>query len=396
MAFMGGLLAEGPGQEGYSNLMVNVMAMAPKNMNSEEFSRFIEGMGASINGSSGRNSMTLSGSFIASNWEIGLESMINILANPAFAQNNLEEFRAETLAMLKLQKEQLPDRTFTALRKAIYKDHPYRLNPIGETETVSAVTPADLAAYHDRYIRPENMYVVVAGDIDPKLVAEALDKALADWKPASAPETKVTIPDPPKPVEGPVEVREIQESAQQTHLGMAYLCPGMGSPDQAALEVLDSYLSGLGGLLFNELRNKQSLAYTVASSYNPGLKVGAFNFYIATDPQKTGQATSGILNIIDTLRTAPLTEEQVQGAIRYLMGQKVIMRQTLSFRSDEFVFSVLYNLGEDYDERHLAEIEAVTAQDILRVAQKYLVPGSGVLSVVGNEPSTQEAFQNFK
>ncbi|MDR2367797.1 MAG: insulinase family protein [Deltaproteobacteria bacterium] len=396
ISFMGGLLGEGKGEDGYSNLMSNVMAMAPKDMTSEDFARFVEGMGASISGYSGRNSMGVNGTFIASNWETGLESMFKVLSKPAFAQNNLEEFRAETLATLKLQREQLTDRTFNALRDRLYGDHPYHLNNLGDTESVSAATAKGLSAYHDRLIRPENMYIVVAGDIDPNIVAEAVDRYLADWKAPRAKNTKVAVPDPPKPItDGPVKLADVEETAQQTHLAIAFLTPGMGSPDQAPLEVLDSYLSGLGGLLFNELRNQQSLAYAVGSSFNPGLKTGAFNFYIATDPQKTGQATAGMLDIIGRLRANPLTDEQVQGAIRYLRGQRLIARQTLSSRADEFVFNVLYGLGPDFEKRHLAEIEAVTPGDILRVAKDYLDPASAVISLVGNEASTDQAFGNW-
>jgi zinc protease len=392
ISFMGGILGEQDGQEGYSNLMAHVMAMAPNDMSSEEFARFVEGMGASVSGIAGRNSMGLSGSFIAANWEIGLEAMVKLASKPAFAQNNLEEYRAETLAMLKLQREQLPERTFSSLRVGLFGSHPYHVNPLGETETVANVTDKQLAAFHDRLIRPENMYVVVGGDVDPKLVAEALDNFLADWKPAPQPGDKVVVPPPPKPIEASVELKDVQETAQQTHLGIGFLAPGLGSPDQAAMEVLDSYLSGMGGLLFNELRNKRSLAYTVASFYSPGLQTGSFNFYIATDPQKTGQATSGMLEIIARLREAPLSEEAIQAAIRYLCGQKVINRQTLSNRADEFIYNVLYDLGPDFSDRHLAKIEAVTPEDVLRVARQYLDPQHGVLSVVGQDSSTAEAF----
>ncbi|MDR2386022.1 MAG: insulinase family protein [Deltaproteobacteria bacterium] len=392
IGFMGGVLADQDKLTGYSNLMSNLMAMAPKDMTSEEFSRFIEGMGASLSGYSGRNSMGLSGTFIAANWETGLESMMKILSKPAFAANNLEELRAETLAALKLQKEQLTERTFNQLREGLFGDHPYHLNTYGDTETVSSVTAEQLRAFHDRLIRPENMFVIVGGDINPQLVAESLDGYLADWKTKEQANSLVEVPAPPQAIEAPVKLREIQPTAQQTHLAVAFLAPGLGHPDQAALEVLSSYLSGLGGVLFNELRNKRGLAYAVASFYNPGLKTGAFNFYIATDPQKTGEATSGILEIIEGLRLKPLSEDEVQSAIKFLLGQKLISHQTLASRAEEFMYNVLYDLGENFDQEHIGQIEAVTPQEVLKAAQKYLDPKRAVLSAVGQEASTEAAF----
>ncbi|MDR1677429.1 MAG: insulinase family protein, partial [Deltaproteobacteria bacterium] len=264
VAFMGGLLADEPGQEGLSNFMSHVMPMATKEMNSEEFSRFIEGMGAQVHGISGRNSLGLSGNFLSANWETGLDVLIKVLAKPAFAENNMEEFRAETLALLKIQQEQLSELTFNNLRKVLYGQHPYHKNNLGLTEVVAEIKAADLEGFHNRLVRPENMYIVVAGDVEPKLVAEALDNFLAAWKPASVSpgvSTKVLIPEPPEPIKEPQKIKEVKESAQQTHLSLAFLAPAMDDPDRAPMEVLDSYLSGLGGLLFQELRNKKSLAY---------------------------------------------------------------------------------------------------------------------------------------
>jgi zinc protease len=393
-AVMGGLLAESEGQDGLSNLMSMVWPKASTKLNSEEFSRAVEDLGAFVEAISGRNSIGLVGSFMASNWQEGLGLLTDVLRSPAFSEDNTEEARLEVLASLKLQDEQVAERLFKILRQKLFGKHPYHLNALGTPETVSGFTKNTLLSFYRSLVRPDNLVIAVAGDVEPKVVIEVLEDYLKDWQ-IEEKVKPVTVPEPPTPLAAKVSGKDALESAQ-THLGLAFLVPGLGHPDQAPLEVLDAYLSGMGGVLFNELRNKRSLAYTVGSSYNAGLNAAAFSFYIASDPSKTGEALSGMLGIIGDLSDKPLTDQVVAGAIRYVTGLQKIRLQTLGSRADQTVFNNLYGLGADFDRRHLAEIEAVKASDVQRVAKKYLNPEVAAMVVVGNEKSVEDAYKAFE
>jgi predicted Zn-dependent peptidase len=327
---------------------------------------------------------------MSSDWQKGLEIVLDLICHPAFNEANIEEVRAEQLASLKLQDEQLTEKTFRLLRQGLYQDHPYHLDALGKTEVVANATREQIVNFHQTFFRPEFMTIVVSGNIIPDEVAKYLDELLVDWKPAGVGELVKTPPPPPVIEGGPLKLTETIQSAQ-THLGLSFLAPGLGHPDQAPLEVLDSYLSGMGGPLFNELRNKQSLAYAVMSSYGAGLNVGAFMFYIATDPQKTEQALVGLNTLIEQVRTEKLTNEAVSQAIKYLTGQQKINFQTLGKQSEEALYNSLYGLGLDYKEKHLNQIKAVTAEDIFRVAQKYLDPKQSVLAIVGTPATDLQA-----
>ncbi|MDR2443531.1 MAG: insulinase family protein [Deltaproteobacteria bacterium] len=391
--FRGGLLAEGKGRDGLSNLMSRVWSKAPESMNSEVFARKVEDLGASIDGSSGRNSVSLSGSFMASNWLEGLDLLTEVLLRPAFADDNLQEARQEILAYLKMQDEHLQQRLFKLLRRALYKDHPYHGDVLGLIETVANFTRDDLIAFYRDQIRPDNLVLAVSGDIEPVAVLEALERRLSGWAPgASGP---LDVYAPPSAPPAPIFVHDSVETAQ-THIALAFLTPGIGHPDQAALEVLEYHLSGLGGLLFRELRDKRSLAYTVSAGFNPGLEVGAFSFYIASDSQKTSEALSGLLEMIDVVREKPLTNEELEGAIRYVTGTRKIHLQTLVSRSNEAILSRLYDLGLDFNRRYLLAIEEVTSEDIIRVAQKYLRPDHLTLAVVGSAKSIEASQEIVK
>ena len=379
---MGGMLYEPQGQEGVANLMTRVWAKATETMDSDAFTRAVEGMGATIDSSSGRNSMTIYGSFMSANWLEGLDFLADAMIKPAFAPDNIEEARQEILAWIKVAEEHLTDRVVKNLRNILFRGHPYQGDTLGKTETVSAITRDDLVAYYNSKIRPDNVVVAIAGDIEPKAAVEALERRLGSW--TGAPGAPIPpLPEVPGPLKEPTEIDEAADSAAQVHLAVAFLAPGLGHPDQAPLEVLSGHLNGLGGVMFNELRNKRSLAYSVGAGYNPGLKVGAFTFYIASDNQKTRDALTGMLGIIEDIRTKPIDEAAVAGAIRYVSGNRKIQLQSLESRSDEALFSELYNLGPDFDKRYLEALAAVTAEDVLRVAAKYFDPQTIAVSVVG-------------
>jgi zinc protease len=395
-AAMGGSLAEEPNQEGLANLTTNVMTLASQNKDSAELSRFVEGLGGAIVPSNGRNSMGLTSSFMSVNWEEALTTISDVLKKPAFSEDNLKEIKAETLANLALKEEQLSNKAFRLMRQALYPNHPYGQEVDGRPETVAAFQREDLVKFHSALYGPDQLYLLVAGDIVPEEVAKSLETLFADWPESRVPKKKVVVPPPPAPLTGRNATSLTVDSAQ-THLALAFFAPPMGHPDSAALNVLESHLSGMGGLLFNELRNKRSLAYTVFSMYQSGLNSSYNAMYIATDPQKSAEAVSGLLEIIELVRTQPLTDEEVGQAISYFVGQKKVNSQRLSSRSEEALLNSLYGLGLDYAEEQIKRVEAVTAADVLRVAQTYFTPETSVLAVVGNEASiaaAREAYLN--
>ncbi|MDR1545261.1 MAG: insulinase family protein [Deltaproteobacteria bacterium] len=393
-SFMGGLLAEGPGQEGLVNHMAVTWDKSTQRLSAEELSRAVEDLGASVVSGSGRNTVSLSGSFLSANWRQGFELLAEVLKTPAFSPDTVEESRQEILAAIKLKDEDLSDRLFRLVRRRLWSGHPYGGDQLGLAETVAAFKREDLLECWRGLIRPEGLVVAVAGDVEPKEALELIKATFGDWRQPGESLWRGRPP-VPAPFVGPLKDSETLDRAQ-THLALTFAAPGLGSPDQAALETLDAYLSGMGGVLFNELRNKRSLAYGVYSAYQPLLDTGAFSFYIATDPQKTVEALTGIRAIIEDLRAKPRTKDEVDEAIRYLSGLKKIYLQTLESRTTEAVFYELFGFGLDYERRLLEAIEALTPEDLQRAAVKYLAEENCVMAVVGDQESVDASTAAFK
>ncbi|MDR1608642.1 MAG: insulinase family protein [Deltaproteobacteria bacterium] len=390
----GGLLGEKDGEDGLANFFAEVWPKSTQKLSVPEMALAVENLGASVDGFSGRNSLGLSGSFLATNWEKGLGLILDLVTEPGLAPESLEEVREEILVALKTQDEQMADRLFRLVRRGVFGDHPYHRDNLGLKETVAKFAVKDLKDFYSEIIRPETLQVAVAGDIDPQAALDFLRARLGSWRPEGEAREVIT-PAPPKPLTQTAFGLDNVERAQ-VHLAIAFLAPGLASPDQAPLDVLTAYLSGMGGVLFSTLRDQQSLAYVVTSGYGPGLDTGTFYFYIATDPQKTSQALTSLQTIINQIRNEPIDEAKVSGAKRYLLGVKKISRQTLGRRLDETVFNKVFGLGLDFEDQYLKAIEAVTPADLQRVAQKYLSFENAFFGAAGQGEVVEKAWAAIK
>ena len=378
-AFLGGVRYETKQDNGINNFMAEIWDRGTTRLSSEELARQIENMAASISSFSGRNSFGLESEFLSKFLDPGLDLFAEVLTQPAFSPEETEKARPVILAAIKRQQEQMPSRTFKLFSRTLYDGNPYSLNTLGTEETVLKITAKDIRAYYEKYAKPDNLVITVVGNVDPEHIKNRFNKLLADFqgKAASPPDIPA-----PKSWQG---VREAVDSVEkaQTHLVWGYLAPPMSSPDRYALEVLDSVLSGMGGRLFVQLRDKQSLAYTVSSFYSPGLDTGAFGFYIAFDPAKYEQAREGFDKIITEITQKPITDLELAAAKEYILGSYDIGLQSYGAQASELAFNDLYGLGLDYSEKYIEGINKVTAKDVLKAAKKYLNKDRMVKVVVG-------------
>lgn len=381
---LGGLLAESPETEGLASLTAEVWPLAAGGRQRAEFLREAERLGAAFSATSGRNSFFLTARFPSRNREEGLRLLLDILREPVFAAEDLDEARAERLADLRQQAEDPAAMAGLLARRALFgPDHPYGLNPLGREATVAAFRPETLADFYEELVRPERLVVSAAGDVDGQWLKEELSRALAGWankKKAGA----IAWPAGAEPPTEPRLIRATMADRAQTHLRLEFPTPGLGQADQAALEVLADYLGGgMGGPLFMELRERQSLAYDLYSLYQPGLNGGEFIFYIAADPAKAEAAARGLAEVIEQCRAGELDEEELEGARRLTLGKRKRGEETAAERAEAALLWQLYGLGPDFEARHQAAIAAVSAADLKRVAEVYLRPERGVMVQVG-------------
>jgi zinc protease len=383
--WMGGLRYEDARSNGVNNLIAALITRGTKTLSGDELAHEVEAMAGSIGGFSGRNSFGMRAELLARHWERGLEIVADCLLNPAFADAELEKERRQALEEIRTQADNISSEAFRLFQQTLYRKHPYRMDVLGTAESVAGLTRKRLVDYYRRHMAAEQMTLAIVGDIDPDAV---IKKARALFGAATG-RGSVT-PDAPAPPWDPEELMPAQQvfkfqNKQQAHVVYGFPGTTITDRDRFALEVLATILSGQGGRLFVELRDKRGLAYRVSAFSVEGVDPGYFAVYIATSPDNLQVAVSGIEDELTKVATTPVPKVELERAKRYLVGAHEISLQRRAALASTLAFHECYGVGWDEYRRYAPGILAVTASDVQRVAQKYLDLGHAVVATVKPE-----------
>jgi zinc protease len=384
--FPGGLRFEATATNGLGNFMAGMLTRGTEKRSREELVREVDEMAGGISGFSGRNSTGVSAKFLSRNFDKGLEIMADLILNPTFPEDEMEKLRKDILASIKRQEDYLPGYTFKLLYKTIYKEHPYSMPASGEVETVSAFRRADLLSHYQKVFVPERMVLAIVGDINKNHAIEKVKELFKGFKGKAEPvpnghEPKLPIEERQKDIRTTGEVKE----KAQTNIGIGFLGTTITSEDRYAMSILSEVLSSHGGRLFVELRDKLSLAYALSAFSRPGVEPGIFGLYIGSAPEKKDEAIEGLLRELNKVVAEKITEEELQRAKSALVGGYEIGLQDVSSQVSDMANNELFGLGYDLFKHYPAKIEAVTADDVLKVARKYIALDAYTISVVGPE-----------
>ena len=333
-----------------------------------DFARATEGLAAEIDGFSGRSSLGLTLESTRESFAPAFDLFAEALLEPAFAEPELERERSETLAAIERREDRLAHRTYQLFAEAHYRSHPYRLPMLGSAESVASFDPARLRAHHERLVRGGNLVIAVAGDVDADETAARVSSRLAELDGAD-----FAAPSPPEE-EAPREIRRalLHKPRAQSHLVIGFRGLRVSDPDRFALELVTQLLSGQGGRLFLELRDRRSLAYSVAATNLEGVAPGTFTVYIATAPEKHAEAEARLLEQLGALLEQPPAPAELERAQRFLVGNFAIDRQRNAVHAAHVSLDALYGLGADAADRYPEQILSVTPEDVLRVARRVI------------------------
>ena len=301
----------------------------------------------------------------------------------------MERERKLQLDELRAREDNPAGVAFQLFSETLYRKHPYRFDMLGTEESISRLGPAQLSAYRERRYPPGNAVLSVVGDVDPaevkRLAAQYLGRSGNGTMDALHP------PEEERPASPRHAVKKLAKA--QAHLVVGFLGARLSDPLRWPLEVLSTVLSGQGGRLFVELRDKRSLAYSVTSFSVEGVDPGAFAVYIGCGPEKVSEALEGIRRELDRCRESPPTSAELDRARMHLIGTHAISLQRNSARAAVYAFDETYGLGADFTSRFAEHVCAVTGADVLAVAQQVLDPRGEVLVLVAPENAVPGELQ---
>ncbi len=259
-----------------------------------------------------------------------------------------------------------------------------------EYSTLEAISRDDLIAFHQASFRPESMVLGVVGDFEPSQTRALIEDYFGTWNPAPASaygpfELQATLTQLSPATESGIFVVEQPQLTQSTIL-LGHLDGTFANPDYPALQVMNEVLNGFGGRLFNEIRSRQGLAYSVYALWSPSYDYpGLFFAGGQTQSESTVPFIQSIQTEIDQIRQQPISAAELKQAKDSVLNSFVFNFQDPSQTLQRLIRNSYYNYPTDFIFQIQNQIRQTTIDDVQRVAQEYLQPNQLVTLVVGHQ-----------
>ncbi len=308
---------------------------------------------------------------------LAVDVLSDIMWNPAFRVDEVESERQVILEEIRMRDDTPDDLVHELFAEAAFPNHPLGLEVLGSQESIEAMTVDDIASYHRAHYKPSNVVVAAAGNLAHDEVVRLVEKGLPGTN-ADRPERVLGGIRPPEPL------RVLRRPTEQAHIVLGLRAPSRVDPDRWALSVLNQALGGgMSSRLFQEIRERRGLAYSVFS-YRTGFEeTGALAVYAGTAPSHAREVLSVLHGELDRLVADGLSDAELEAAKGHLKGSMALGLESSSSRMHRLGRTELV-LGDvpTLDEL-VAEVEAVTNDDVARVIRRVVVDEARILAVVG-------------
>lgn len=377
VGFLGGLRREPQGRDGMTELLARTWATGSAKYSETEINHKIDMLAAGINAFGGRNTigLNLDGLSIFQR-DLG-DIFFDILNLPRWDADILDREKSVLLHQIKSRDDNPAQVCINQFVKSMFKNHVYGRDILGQESTIKSIQNEDIKSFFSSLMSGPGTTVCMVGDFDKSYWRERFQRFSESLRNRPT-DLSVSAPDGISQ-----EVRNFTKlDKEQTHIVVGYRGLTLKKEERYVLHVMQSILAGQGGRLFLELRDKNSLAYSVSPMRMEGLDCGYFGAYIGCSPEKTDKAISMLKDEFQKLCDTAVPAQEIERAQRYLVGRHDIDLQRNSALCGAFLFDEIY--GIDYSEVFEANKKyfAVTAQDILALSQKIFSQPS-VISVVG-------------
>ncbi len=357
--FQGGRIIEEPATSGTTEMMLRAMLKSTMTRKGDLIALELENYGGDISVVNEPDFFGFTLEVLSRNAEKALAVLLEIIENPYFDKAEITREREGLLARQLQQRDDGVQRPLELAMASLYPaGHPYGLPRYGLPAAIKAATDESLEAWYKKTIRRQFPLVILVGDTDgsaliSSIFSEAFKRSSGDLDQA----LKVNLPPLTVTPEEQIEARARKQTAQ----AIAFRTPPPVQANNYALTVLQHYASGMGGRLFRELRDKQSLAYTVTLRHEPGLANGTLAAYIATSPENEAKAREGLVKELEAFVKTPPSDEEFERGRNAAIGSYAVALQSNHARLLEYARAVVFG-------RKVTDVEA--QPDLIRAVKK--------------------------
>ena len=367
-------------KNGVAALMGQLLDQGTTSRTATEIAETVDSIGGIINVGVGADLSFVNVLVLKDSFEFAADLLADVARNPSFAPDEIERQRQQVLSGLQVSYDDPAYLAGVVFGRLVYGFHPYGMPHNGTPESASQITREDLRAFHDTHFAPNNALLAVVGDVDAEAAFAAVERVFGDWAPKPPP--------PPPSAEMPPPASRVvvidKPGSVQTAIRVGHAGLPRTSPDYLAFDLAIKILGGEGGnRLGSVLRTERSLTYAASADMASRRFGGDFMAKTDTRSDATAEALRLMVDEVARMRRERVSRRELQNAQAYLAGSFQLTIETPNAIAAQVLESLLYGLDLADLPTYPDRINAVTVDDIQRVARAYLQPQRLSIVLVG-------------
>ena len=378
---------------GLANITAAMLKEGTKMRSSKQIAEQSDELGAMIGAQApwASETATFTASGLSDNAAQWIALASDILLNPSFPESELNKLKQRTKVQLQQQRGTASFLMQERFSRAVYGDHPAAVTS-PTPQALDKITPAMLAEWHATRYVPENAILGIAGDITPAQVTEMFSP-LRGWK---AGPTKASLPTATKPAAGRKIFLVDRPGSVQTDVEMGNIAISRQDADYIPMVVMDRIVGGgAAARLFMNLREVHGYTYGAYSMLVARRYAGPWIAEGSMRTDATGGAMTEFMNEINSIRDKPVPEKELEETKRSIVAGFALTLERPSELLDYAIALKVYNLPADYWDTYPAKIMGITAEQVQRVARKYIVPDDLQIVAVGDATKLKPVLDKY-
>lgn len=364
-------------------------------LNAEQIDEELEQLAADLSLFIGREGGSASLDILKKDFPRGLHILAGLLRRPVFEPARVELAKLQAIEGIRRRQDHPGSVVSREFVKQLYgPDHPSARE--ATLESVTAITRDDLVSFHQRTVHPNGIILGVTGDFEKADMIAKLKEVFGDWEKGDVPE--LTIPDAPEKAAGSSIVRFVDKETSQTHLRVGHLSIRESDPDYVALAIANDILGGSSfrSRLFNDVRTKRGLAYSVGSRLNAGTHdQGVWLMRAETKLPSTQEVISRFIVNMERMRNEHVTDEELAEAKEAYVNSFVFAFSSTSAIVNRLVELEYDGLPRDFLQQLRSRVVALTKEDLLAAAKKHFHPDRLTIVAVGPGEALPKMLSGF-
>ena len=380
-------------KSGVASMTAAMLSQGTKSRSALDIANTLQSIGAQVNAGASWDNSGVSMQTITKNLDKALDVYADVVMNASFPDNEFATLKRRTMAGFIQRRASNTAVAGVVYDRVLYGSQPYGRQLSGDEKTVKGIDRGDLVKFYETNYRPNNATLIVVGDVQPADVKARLEKAFAAWKPGDVRAAQIGDV---RMVAQPAIYIVDKPGAAQSSVNIGIVGIDRSNPDYYAVQVMNSILGGSGtARLFQNLREDKGYTYGAYSRFTYRRGAGPFAAYGEIQTISTKEAVQEFLKELSGIRGGrPITQQELEVNKQSFIRRFPAGFETVGGISNQLANLVTYNLPDSYFNDYIAKVNAVTIDDVNRVANKYLDPDKMAIVIVGDrkviEPGLKE------